>query len=65
VGKKKRRGRDGGLGRGCVGWRSTRGIEREILDLNLSILFKFKSHTMESNNFKNPSPTKYLYQLQL
>jgi hypothetical protein len=34
------------------------GIRGWVLDLNLNSLFKFKSHTIESNKFENPIQSK-------
>jgi hypothetical protein len=60
AGKERGKGK-GQLGSGCVG-RWAGGplgvLEEKFLDLNLNRLFKFKSHTIESNKFENPIPIK-------
>jgi hypothetical protein len=54
-GRKGKMERAVGLGlRGPVGLWPTRGVRVYSLDLNLIGLFKFKSHTFESNKFESP-----------
>jgi hypothetical protein len=57
----KREREKGQLGRGCVGrWAGgPRGVLRDrFLDVDLNSLFKFKSHTIESNKSENPIQIK-------